>query len=294
MTKYLKPGWILGVIAVVLALAGSATASSLITSSKIKDGTIQTRDIKKGAVTRNRLSADVRATLKKATTPVSVQSSPPQPGPTGPRGNTGATGPKGDKGDRGDRGATGPEGPALPKDFSIQNNFSVSGDKDIVTMVPVLLTTGGLKFGPYPDGGTASGSVVYSGLNGQPLSAIRHLAFTFSYTSDDHPTAAVPYMRVFTAGGHDVDLDPSQCATVKVPEGESQTFAIESESVDYLRYDDDACTPNDKFDWNTAVRDHGNETITGIKVSAGFSGGENLTAFLSKLEVNNQTFRFGG
>ncbi len=84
MTKYLKPGWLLGVIAVVLALGGTATASSLITSGKIKDGTIQGRDIKDGTITTDKLSHGVQTNLKKVGTP----------------------GPQGPKGDKGDPGAT--------------------------------------------------------------------------------------------------------------------------------------------------------------------------------------------
>jgi hypothetical protein len=293
---------ILGVFAVVLACTGSATAGSLITSGKIKDGTIRGRDIKRGTITTDRLSSSVRRNLLKAGTTGSkgdkgdkgdtgpagpagptLQGSPPRTGDTGP------AGPKGDKGDKGDLG------PALPKDFSIQNNFSVSGSQDIVTMVPVLLTSGGMKFGPYPDGGVASGSLRYDGLDGHPLSDISKLAYTFSYsTSDDNPIG-VPYLRVFTtdAGGraHDVVLDPSECAQVTVPEGTAQTRSIES--VDYLRYDDDECTPNHKLSWDDVTADHGSETITAIKVSTGFSGGQDLTGLLSKLDVNDKSFTFG-
>jgi hypothetical protein len=84
VTKYLKPGWLLGVIAVVLALGGTATASSLITSGNIKDGTIKGRDIKSGTITTDKLSHGVQTSLKKL----------------------GAPGPQGPKGDKGDAGAT--------------------------------------------------------------------------------------------------------------------------------------------------------------------------------------------
>ena len=46
MRKRISPGVILGVFAVVLSVTGSAAAGSLITSAKIKDGTIQGRDIR--------------------------------------------------------------------------------------------------------------------------------------------------------------------------------------------------------------------------------------------------------
>jgi hypothetical protein len=282
VTKYLKPGWILGTLAVVLAFAGTATASSLITSSKIKDGTIRTRDIKKGAITESRLAKSVQSALDQQSS--SVLGSPGAPGATGPAGPKGDTGAQGAKGDRG------PEGPALPKDFSIQNNFTASGG--IVTMEPVLLTDGGLKFGPYPDGGTASGSLRYDGLDGHPLSDITKLAYTFDYTTADANKIGVPYLRVFLDDGTDVILDPSECAQTTVPE--ATTTTLDMVQADKLRFDDDACGANyAPLTWDQVTHDHGDQTITSIKVSTGFSGGKNLTAFLHKLQINNRTFTFG-
>src|SRR4051812_38830040 len=92
MRKRLSPGVILGVIAVVIACSGSATAGVLITSGKIQDGTIQGRDIKKGTIGSDRLASTVRAQLLKA----------------GTQGAQGPAGAKGDKGDTGETGATGP------------------------------------------------------------------------------------------------------------------------------------------------------------------------------------------
>jgi len=77
---------IVGLIALVVAMSGSAVAASLITGKQIKDGTIQRADLSKKA----------RAALKGAQ------------GPEGP------PGPKGDQGPKGDPGpATGPAGGAL-------------------------------------------------------------------------------------------------------------------------------------------------------------------------------------
>src|SRR4051794_10624458 len=280
MRKRVSPGVVLGVLALVLACTGSAAAGSLITSGKIKDGTIRDRDIRKGTITADRLSRGVRGQLKKAGTP----------------------GPQGLKGDKGDKGATGqagptlqgspaPSGATLPADFSTSSSFTESNGID--TIVPVTLTSGGVKFGPYPDGGTQGGSLRYDGFDGKKLRDLAHLAFTFSYTSEDHPTAAVPYMRVFlNDGDDDVVLDPSECATVKVPEGTQETRAVES--VDYLRYDDDDCTPDNEMDWSHMLAAHGDETISAIKVSEGFAGGKNATAFVSGFAANDKTFSFGG
>jgi hypothetical protein len=77
---------VVAVIALIMAMSGSAVAASLITSKQIKDGTIQTKDISKKA--RAQLAAKASSV----------------PGPQGP---AGPAGPKGDKGDKGDPGATG-------------------------------------------------------------------------------------------------------------------------------------------------------------------------------------------
>ena len=77
---------LVGLIALVVAMSGSAAAASLITGKQIKDGTIQRVDLSKKA----------KASLK---------------GPQGPQGPQGAQGPKGEVGDPGP--ATGPAGGAL-------------------------------------------------------------------------------------------------------------------------------------------------------------------------------------
>src|SRR4051812_479560 len=120
MRKRLSPGIILGVIAVVVACTGSATAGVLITSGKIKDGTIQSRDIKKGTISSDRLASNVRKQLAKAGTPgaTGATGAKGEKGDTGATGATGATvqgsapqpGAKGDKGDTGAPGAAGKDG----------------------------------------------------------------------------------------------------------------------------------------------------------------------------------------
>jgi len=59
----------LGAIAIVLAMSGSAVATSLITSAKIKDGTIQNKDIKKGTIQAGRLTKGVQNLLNKKAPP---------------------------------------------------------------------------------------------------------------------------------------------------------------------------------------------------------------------------------
>jgi hypothetical protein len=99
-----------GLIALVMAMSGSAVAASLITSKQIKDGTIQTRDLSKKAI---------RA-LAKSTT-----ATPGPQGPVGPAGPAGSAGPKGDAGATGGTGAKGDPGGRGPSDgfFKSDLNF---------------------------------------------------------------------------------------------------------------------------------------------------------------------------
>jgi hypothetical protein len=76
------PAIFVALIALVLAMGGSAIAASLITSKQIKDGTIQTKDISKKA-------------LK------SLRGKRGPAGAAGAAGTAGAAGAKGDKGDAG-------------------------------------------------------------------------------------------------------------------------------------------------------------------------------------------------
>ena len=105
MRKHITPGAVLGGIAVVLAMTGSAVAGSMITSGQIKDGTIQNKDIRKGTIQLNRLSPAAQASIKRAG----------KAGPTGATGAAGATGATGAQGPRGETGASvqGAPGPAL-------------------------------------------------------------------------------------------------------------------------------------------------------------------------------------
>ncbi len=59
--------------------------------------------------------------------------------------------------------------------------------------------------------GASYGSVLYSGLNGQPLNAVESLVFTARYTADkDTGGVGVPYLRIFLEGDtHDAIFSPN-------------------------------------------------------------------------------------
>src|SRR4051795_9064957 len=80
-------------VALLVAMSGSAVAASLITGKQIKDGTIQTRDLSKRAVKALKSSA-----------------APGPRGADGPAGPAGPAGPKGDAGAPGQAGAPGKAG----------------------------------------------------------------------------------------------------------------------------------------------------------------------------------------
>jgi hypothetical protein len=111
---------VIALVALVMAMGGSAVAASLTTSKQIKDGTIQTRDLSKKAV------AALRTTTASAVAGV--------PGPAGPAGPEGPAGPKGDRGDKGDPGATGQQGPAGPSDGYSAGNASDSGSQAPISL----------------------------------------------------------------------------------------------------------------------------------------------------------------
>ncbi len=94
MSRLVKPSpaLLVGVVALVAASGGSAVAGSLVTSARIKDGTIQTRDLSRAA----------RAALKGRSGPRGL------PGTAGPAGPAGAPGPAGAQGPAGARGPAGP------------------------------------------------------------------------------------------------------------------------------------------------------------------------------------------
>jgi hypothetical protein len=87
------------ILALVVAMSGSAVAASLITGKQIKDGTIGVKDISKTARTQLTAKAAVGA--------------PGPQGPSGPAGATGEAGPQGPKGDSGADGSKGAPGEAV-------------------------------------------------------------------------------------------------------------------------------------------------------------------------------------
>lgn len=149
-------------------LANGSVAHNQLTSNSVWHANIGT-----GSVQHNNLSAQIQSELAKH----------------------GATGPQGPQGPQGPAGP-----PAQTVVSSLSPPWSASG-------TAVSLTPDGVVFGPYANGGSSGGSLVYSGLNGQPLSAVKNLVYYMRYVATTNTGGVgAPYLRVFThANGADHD-----------------------------------------------------------------------------------------
>lgn len=222
-------------------------------------------------------------------------------GAAGAKGATGAQGPQGIPGTAAARGATGPRGPAGENGSNgapgapgapAPTMLRLTGDFE-GTNASVATSLDGVQFGPYSDGGAWGGSVVYHGADGHTLASLTQLSYTVMHSSANDSPIAVPYLRIWLAGGHDVIFDATGCATTVPAEDQFNTFEVVGSNT--VRYDDDGCdgVPPDDQPWATVVAAHGTEVIEGIGVTTGFTGGADLTAILRSLKVNGEAFVFG-
>ena len=99
-------------------------------------------------------------------------------------------------------------------------------------------------------------------------------------------------MRIFLENDtHDVIFDATKCATYVPAQDTDNAFNVVAGDV---RYDDDACTSgSSQKAWADVVAAHGDEIVSGIYVTAGFAGGQDLSASLRSLTVNDRVFTFG-
>jgi hypothetical protein len=170
----------------------------------------------------------------------------------------------------------------------------------------VIKTPDGVHFGVYAEGNRTGGSLLYSGANGQSFGSLTALGYTYSYTtSADLAPIATPYLRVLlddTGDGvadHVVMYDPSECGAAAPAEDEDHTVDVTAGDV---RVDNDGCgvpgqggVPADatgQTPFATIRAAHAGDTIVGILVTQGFSGGQDLSAQLRDLTVDGTTFAF--
>jgi len=302
----------LGVIALALALAGGAWAGQhyLITSSsQVEPGSLTGKNIKNHSLGPNDLSNDATEHLqgKRGARGPAGPAGPAGPvglagpagpvGPAGPAGPVGPAGPAGPKGDTGSQGPAGPQGaPGTPAPVLQRLSGDFQG-----TNASVATSLDGVQFGPYSDGSAWGGSVRYDGADGLTLSQITQLSYKVMYSAADEAPKGEAYLRIFLNGDNDdVIFDATQCATTVPAKNVFTTFEVVGNGV---RYDDDSCdgsgdhnfpgSPAGQQTWASVLTHHGDETISGIYVTTGFTGGADLTALLRSLSVNGKTFTFG-
>jgi hypothetical protein len=280
------PTIILAAMLLVIGVSSGAVAAKLITGADVKDGsltssdiknsTLSTQDLKNGAVGLDKLKADSVGTDKIKSQAVghqkikanAVDSSKIKDGSVG----------------RADLNAA--LAALLPtKVTNLTGVFTASNPS--VTMSP-----DGVNFGPYADGGASGGTLNYSGLNGQPLSAVKNLVYYARYMATT-ATGGVgaPYLRIFLTGDtHDAIFSPdTQQPNPDTAQGPFHEWVATSGS---WRYDDDAGNNADES-FAALIAAHGAETISGIKITTGFSSGANLQALLRWMQINGETFNFG-
>jgi hypothetical protein len=122
---------LVALLALVMAMSGSAMAAALITSAQIKDGTIQTKDLAKKTISA--LKGKTGANGATGATGAAGVAGPQ--GPAGAKGDIGPAGAKGDTGAAGAKGETGQQG--QPGERGPSDGYAV-GDGDTATSAPPL------------------------------------------------------------------------------------------------------------------------------------------------------------
>lgn len=252
--------------ALTLAFGTGAVAASKITSADIKDHTIQAKDLKNQAVgsTQIKQSGVQSGDIKNGT----VQS-----------------------GDIKD-------GTIKAQDLNSELNALLPTRVHNLTGAfkntndTVVMTPDGVAFGPYADGGSAGGSIVYSGLNGKPLSSAKNLVYYARYLATDNTSGVgAPYLRIFlNNNSNDAIFSPdTQQPNPDIAQGPFHEWVATSGS---WRYDDDGGNGPDES-YAALLAAHGTETISGIVVSTGRSAGTNLQALMRWMQINGKTYTFG-
>jgi len=160
----------------------------------------------------------------------------------------------------------------------------------------VVMTPDGLAYGPYADGAAAGGSIRYHGLDGQPFTAVRNLAYNMRYLDDEMvllDIGASPYARIFTqdttGGVHDAAFTPGSQIYRGLGPGPFQELVA---TQGMWRYDDDAGTGGVPLTDLQAA--HPDDVITKITITLGFTDGTNLNGLLRWVQINGNRYSFGG
>jgi hypothetical protein len=248
-----------GAAMLTLAAGGGAFASGLVTSQDIKNKTIEAVDMATGSV-NSRVIAD-NSVRSKDIKDGSVRAKDLRPSVVNQLNRT-------------------------------RQVTTLSHGRFHHTNSSVTMTPDGVQYGPYADGGAAGGSVEFTGLNGMKLSDVKNLVYYMRYTaSNDTGGVGVPYLRIFlNSDNDDAIFSPNtQSPNPDIAQGPFHEWVATSGS---WRYDDDGGNgPDEPF--SQLVADHGNDTVSGIYLSSGFTAGQNLSSLLRWMQINGVTYNFG-
>jgi hypothetical protein len=287
---------VVAVAALGVGLAGGAhAASGFITGADIKNGSVTGADIKNGTVTFQDLTPSTRARLISGTPAAAV------PGPAGPTGEAGAQGAqgaqggqglKGDKGDKGHRGEAG--APAFTYVTALDgsqgwNAHEVSGNPP--GPVGDARLDGHLVLDGLVDDHASAGAKIDLAGRGIRLSDISALSFSERATGGQDGYNA-PYLRLFTADGGRVIYSPS---TQESPPGTTAAWRRHNVAQGGVRYNDEAGFHPD-ITWAELIDEHGDETVTELRVQAGNAGAysKGSTAYVDDvlLAAGDQVLRY--
>jgi hypothetical protein len=249
-----------GATIVGLVGAGAGWSAAQITSADIANDTILSKDVHDGTLKTEDFKDKTVDELRGA------------PGPQGPA------------------GPIGPQGPA-DNGETVVNSLSAA-KKFEATNASVSLTPDGVEMGPYADGAAQGGSIYFSGLNGQKLSAVKSLSYYLRTTATSNGDAT-PYLRIFLNNDNDdvIFSANTQSPDADTDEGEFNEYVATSGSV---RYDDDpGNNPSAEAPFSTIQAAHANDTISGIYITGGFGGAStDVNVLLRWLEINGIKYAF--
>jgi hypothetical protein len=168
----------------------------------------------------------------------------------------------------------------------------------------VNMSPDGVVFGPYEDGSAAAGSIRFLGLNGQPFSVVNNLSYNMRFTDEKDKSDGCPYLRVFMKdeSGNDHDaictgngdvLGDLMKNGASLGPGPFQEYVASSGS---WRYDSDDGSDSEfgrGVSLKTIQDKYGDQVITRIAITLGWSSGVNLTGLLRWMQINGNRYTFG-
>jgi hypothetical protein len=207
-----------------------------------------------------------------------------------------------------------PASPAVPSTITQVKSLGGAWTARAGDGAGIKMTGDGIQFGPFANGGGCStpgtdfARLDYSGMNGQPLSALKSLSYTAQYTADtDTSGVGAPVLRVFfegegpdAGGGGNVPnrltFSPNtqlvnKTANADVQQGAVHEWIVTSGSV--RLNDDGGNAPGAEALWSSFMGANGAKKIPNINLLNGCQAGANLRSIVREISINGQHFEFG-